>query len=213
MTHRFKPLFVMLLSVGLLAFASSCSKDDPEPEVPQEEIGSATLTFTEVEWDHDHAHEVEDPEIVKVTFDEDGLPPVGTHLHLDAGKTYRLTLTATDFVGRDGAEQEFLEESDIHQIFFLGAPEGVLDYQYADPDNKRVGVTGYLHVLEATENAFVFNVILRHLNKGVKASITDADWNNPNYAQFSGENDLDLKVEVHVVAGDHDHDDHDGHDH
>ncbi len=208
MKHPFKPLFFALLSLGFLAFVSSCSKDDPEPEVPQEEIGSATLTFTEVEWDEDHAHDLDDPEIVEVTFDESGLPPVGAHLHLDAEKTYRLTLRATDFAGREGAEQEFLEESDIHQIFFLGAPEGVLDYQYADADNKRVGVTGYLHVLKPSDS-FVFNVVLRHLEKGAKASITADDWNNTEYTKFPGENDLDLKVEVHVVDGDHDHDDHD----
>lgn len=207
MKHSLRTLSIALLSLGFLAFATSCSKDDPEPEVPQEEIKSATLTFTEVEWHDDGAHDLENPEIVNVTFDESGLPPVGTHLHLDAGKTYRLTLSTTDFAGREGAEQEFLDESDIHQLFFLGAPAGVFDYQYADPDNKQVGVTGYLHVLKPSDS-FVFNVILRHLNKGVKANITADDWNNPNYLQFSGANDLDLKVEVHVVDGDHDGDDH-----
>jgi len=120
---------------------------------------------------------------------------------LDAGKPYRLTLRTTDFAGPEGAEQEFLAESDIHQLCFLGAPDGVLDYQYADPENKRVGITGYLHVLKPSDS-FVFNVILRHLNNGVKANITADDWNNPNYTQFSGANDLDLKVEVHVVDGD-----------
>ena len=206
MKHPFKSLTVAFLSVGVLTFASSCSKDDPVPEIPQEEIGSATLTFTEVEWNGDQAQDLDNPEVVSVTFGQDGLPPVGTHLHLDVGKTYRMTLTTTDFAGREGAEQEFLDESDVHQLFFLGAPEGVLDYQYADPDGKRVGVTGYLHVLQPS--SFVFNVILRHLNEGVKSSITDADWNNSSYTKFSGENDLDLKVEVHVVDGDHDHADH-----
>ena len=207
MKHPFKTLSLGLLSLGFIAFTTSCSKDDPTPEIPQEEIGSATLTFTEVEWHEGDVHDLEDPEVVTVTFDEEGLPPVGTHLHLDAGKTYRLTLSATDFAGRAGAEQEFLEESDVHQLFFLGAPEGVLDYQYADADNKQVGVTGYLHVLKP--ESFVFNVVLRHLNEGVKANITADDWNNPQYTQFSGENDLDLKVEVHVVDGDHDHEEHD----
>lgn len=209
MKHSFKTLSFALLSLGFIAFTASCSKDDPIPEIPQEEIGTATLTFTEVEWHEDHAHDLEDPEVITVTFDDEGLPPVGAHLHLDAGKTYRLTVSATDFAGREGAEQEFLEESDIHQFFFLNAPEGVLDYQYGDADNKQVGVTGYLHVLKPSDS-FVFNVVLRHLNQGVKAGITADDWNNPQYTQFSGENDLDLKVEVHVVEGDHDHE---GHDH
>lgn len=208
MKHSFKKLPVAVVSLAFLAFAAACSKDDPEPEIPQEEIKTATLTFTEVEWHGDHADDLENPEVTEIEF-QDGLPPVGTHLHLDVGKTYRLTLSATDFAGREGAEQEFLDDADIHQVFFLDAPEGVLDYQYADPDNKQVGVTGYLHVLAPSES-FVFNVVLRHLNKGVKAGITADDWNNPDYTKFSGENDLDLKVEVHVVEGDHEeHEDHD----
>ncbi|SEL07431.1 hypothetical protein [Parapedobacter koreensis] len=209
MKKQFKNFSFALLSLGFLAFLSSCSKDDPDPEIPQEEIGGAKLTFTEVEWHGDHADDIENPEIVEVEFDEAGLPPVGAHLHLDVGKTYRLELKAYDFAGRE-SQQEFIEEAHIHQLFFLGAPEGVLDYQYADPDNVQVGVTGYLHVLKTSES-FVFNVILRHLNEGVKSNITADDWNNPNYTQFGGENDLDLKVEVHVVEGDHDHEDE--HDH
>lgn len=191
-----------MLSVAVLAF-TSCSKDDPEPEIPQEDVKSAVLTFTEVEWHTDHADDIENPEVLEVEFDEQGLPPVGLHLHLDAGKTYRLTLTAYDFAGRE-MQQEFVNDADVHQVFILGAPEGVLDYTYGDPDGARVGVTGYLHVLAPSEG-FVFNYVLRHLNAGVKAGITAADWNNPDYTRFGGENDLDLKVELHPVEAGHDH--------
>ncbi len=191
---------IAILSVAFIALAASCSKDDPTPEVPQEEVGKATLTFVEVDWHDGHADDIDDPETFEVQFDEKGLPPVGTHLHLDEGKTYRLTLKTYDFAGRE-SQQEFVNDADIHQVFILGAPAGVLDYAYADPDGKRVGVTGYLHVLKASDE-FVFNFILRHLNKGVKAGITAADWNNANYNRFGGVNDLDLKVPIHPVAGD-----------
>ncbi|MGK6351279.1 hypothetical protein [Parapedobacter sp. DT-150] len=204
MNKQIKKFSVALLSLGFLVVASSCSKDDPEPEIPQEEIGSAKLTFTEVEWHGDHADDLENPEIVEVEFDGQGLPPLGTHLHLDAGKTYRLSLTAYDFAGRE-AQQEFVNDAAVHQVFLLGAPQGMLDYDYADPNDARVGVTGYLHVLAAGDG-FVFNYILRHLNEGVKAGITADDWNNPDYTQFGGENDLDLKVEIHVVEEGHDDD-------
>lgn len=195
---------IILLSLAFITFAASCSKDDPTPEIPQEEVGAAKLTFVEVDWRGDHAVDIDNPETIEVQFDEKGLPPVGTHLHLDAGKTYRLSLTAYDFAGRE-SQQEFVNDADVHQVFILGAPAGVFDYDYADPDGARVGVTGYLHVLSASEG-FVFNFILRHLNKGVKATITANDWNNTNYTRFSGENDLDLKVNIHPVAGgDHGH--------
>lgn len=201
MKHPFKKLPIALLLSAFFALIISCSKDDPQPEIPQEEVGSVKLTFVEVEWHGNHADEIENPETIEVEFNDQGLPPVGTHLHLDAGKTYRLSLTAYDFAGRE-VQQEFLNDAHVHQVFILGAAAGVLDYDYGDADNLRVGVTGYLHVLQASDR-FVFNFILRHLNDGVKSGITADDWNNPTYTKFSGENDLDLKVDIHPVDGGH----------
>lgn len=198
-----KSIIIALFAIGIFGLAA-CSKDDPQPEIPQEEVNGAKLTFVEVAWDGDHAEEMADPETVEITFDDKGLPPVGAHAHLDAGKTYRLTLTAYDFAGRE-MQQEFLNDADAHQVFILGAPDGVLDYTYGDPDDARVGVTGYIHVLKESDG-FPFNYVVRHLNAGVKASITADDWNNPNYAQFGGANDLDLTFELHPVAEGHDHD-------
>ena len=201
MKTTFTTRSVASLSLGFLVFFSACSKDDPAPEIPQEEVGKTTLTFVEVDWHDNHADDVENPETIIVEFDE-GLPPVGTHLHLDAGKTYRLSLKAYDFANRE-IQQEFVNDADVHQVFILGAPDGVLDYDYGDADGARVGVTGYLHVLKPSDG-FVFNFILRHLNEGVKSSITADDWNNPEYTKFTGENDLDLKVDLHPVEGGHD---------
>lgn len=192
-----------LLAIAVLLVAS-CSKD-PIPEVPQEEVASAKLIFTEVDWHGDHADAIDDPEVVEITFDAGGLPPAGLHVHLEEGKTYRLSLVAYDFANRE-IQQEFVNSADRHQAFILGVPAENIDYTYGD---DQVGVTGYVHVLEHAENDFVFNYILRHLNTGVKAGITAADWNNPNYTQFGGSNDLDLKFELHLVE----HDDHDHHDH
>lgn len=195
-----KSALLSALAIVLIGF-SACEKD-PEPELPQEEVGSAKLIFTEVHWHHDHADDIDDPDIVEITFNEQGIPPAGLHVHLEEGATYRLELIAYDFANRE-IQQEFLNSADEHQAFILGAPEGVIDYVYAD---DQVGVTGYLHALEHTESDFVFNYVLRHLRPGVKASITAADWNNPNYTQFTGSNDLDLKFELHIVEhGDHDH--------
>jgi len=197
--------------LSLIAFlftfvwAASCSKDDPTPEKDQEEVGSAELTFTEVKrelhGDHYHYHEVEKPETEKVEFDEKGLPPAGKHLHLDAGKTYRLELKAWDFAKRE-TQQTFVERDDIHQVFITGAPAGVLEYVYADKKKDgtavNVGVTGYLTVLKASDT-FIFRYVMRHLNRGVKANIKASDWNDADFTRFAGANDLDLKVELHPV--------------
>ncbi|WP_257656489.1 hypothetical protein [Parapedobacter lycopersici] len=197
MKNNRKTIIIALLALGTLGI-NACSKDDPQPEIPQEEVNGAKLTFVEVTGENGEV--VTGVEPIEITFDDKGLPPVGAHAHVEEGKTYRLTLTAYDFANRE-MQQEFLNDADRHQVFILGAPDGVLDYVYADPDNARVGVTGYIHVLKASDG-FTFNFIVRHLNEGVKAGITAADWNNTGYNRFGGANDLDLKFELHpVVAG------------
>ncbi|MBE8715302.1 hypothetical protein [Sphingobacterium hungaricum] len=197
-----------IVAFAFIALFTSCSKDDPTPEIDQEEVSTATLTFTEVEGelhnDHYHYNPITDAEVEVVEFGADGLPPAGVHLHLEVGKTYKVALVAKDFTGRE-TQQTFVERHDIHQAFLLGAPADALEYVYADRDaeNKKVsvGVTGYITVLKAS-NTFVFRYVMRHLNEGVKANITADDWNNANYTQFTGANDLDLKVELHLVEED-----------
>lgn len=206
---------LLLASFSLVLTFQSCSKDDPTPENDQEEVGGAQLIFTEVEreahGDHFHYNPIEMPETDTVTFSgTPPLAPVGTHLHLEVGKTYKLELVAKDYAGRE-TQKTFIDRDDIHQVFILGAPTGTLDYVYADKKEDgtkvNVGVTGYLTV-NSLSNTFVLNYILRHLNPGIKQNITALDWNNINYTSFSGATDLDLKVEVHLVDGDHDHDGH-----
>lgn len=220
-----KQINLIILAIGIFFLAASCSKDDPTPEEDQEEVGTAKLVFTEVEreahGDHYHYNDIQNAEVEEVEFGGDGmLPPVGAHLHLHVGKTYRLELFSTDFASRE-TRQTFLDRADIHQAFILKDPaeslEGTLEYVYADrdADGNRVGdvgVTGYLTVVEEADT-FVLRYVLRHLNPGVKENITAEDWSNPNFTQFTGANDLDLKVEVHLVDDDHGHDDDDDHDH
>ena len=154
---------------------------------------------------------MENPEVKEVIFEGSAmLPPVDAHLHLYVGKTYRLELFTTDFAGRE-SQQTFINRADIHQAFILGNPtqslEGTMEYVYADRDadgnRLNVGVTGYLTVVEEADK-FVLRYVMRHLNPGVKESITTEDWSNSDFTQFTGANDLDLKVEVHLV-GDHEH--------
>jgi hypothetical protein len=204
---------LILVAVISLTF-SACKKDSPTPEIPEEEIGKAELILVEVEreahGDHYHYNEIVDATPLTIAFDAKGLPPVGTHVHLEEGKTYKVSLKSFDFAGRE-MHQEFIEKHDTHQAFFLGAPTGTLTYVYADrdKDNKKVnvGVTGYLTVDTHADQGFIFRYVLRHLNPGVKANITAANWNDLDFAsKFAGANDLDLKFEVHLVDdGGHDH--------
>jgi len=201
--------YYLFILATVMAIAFNACKKDPKPEIPGEEIGKAELTFLEVEreahGDHYHYNIIEDAQPLTIAFDANGLPPVGTHAHLHEGATYKLTLKAYDFAGRE-MQQEFLDKPEIHQAFITGAPHGVLSYVYADRDRENqkinVGITGYLTV-NAASAGFIFRYALRHLNPGVKANITAENWNDQDFAvKFSGANDLDLKFELHPVAED-----------
>jgi len=214
-----KKLSLFAFALMFVWAASSCSKDDPTLENNQEEVGKAWLIFTEVKrelhGDHYHYHAVENPTSDTIRFDDKGLPPVGAHLHLTEGKTYRLDLKAFDFANRE-TQHTFVEKDDIHQAFITGAPAEVLEYAYADKKGDKsvnVGVTGYLTILKETEKGFDFRYTMRHLNAGVKAAIKASDWNK-DPAGFAGANDLDLTFDLHPVEGEHhDHDGGEGGDH
>ncbi|NGM64257.1 hypothetical protein [Sphingobacterium sp. SGR-19] len=208
-----KQINLFILAISILFFAPSCSKDDPIPEEDQEEVGIATLVFTEVKRElhegHYHYHDIEGAETISVKFEgKDLAPPVNAHLHLKVDKSYRLELKSTDFLGRE-SQQTFVDRAETHQAFILGDETGSLEYEYADQDANgktvNVGVTGYLTVRKEAD-IFVLRYVLRHLNPGVKENIKASDWNNKDFTKFTGANDLDLEVPVHLVhEGDHDH--------
>lgn len=197
-----KHIFTILIAITTL---SSCSKDDPTPEIDQEELGSASLTFTPVEKKEVNGTTTylpiagEESQEVKFTGAQ-LLPPVDLHLHLHVGETYKMELKSFDFANRE-SQQTFIQRADSHQAFLLNAPTGSLDFVYAD---DQVGVTAYITTLKET-NSFSLRYIMRHLNTGVKSRIKPSDWNNSNYSQFTGANDLDLKFTVHFTEEHHDH--------
>jgi hypothetical protein len=191
-------LLTAMIGLAVISFPS-CSKDEPVAEQDQEEVGKTTILLQEVEWEGDfrtgHAHEVAGAAIDTIEFDEKGNAPVGFHLHVHTGTSYKMTLIARDYAGRE-IQQTFQDRADIHQAILLGAPAGVLDYTYAD---NQVGVDGYLHVV-STASTFTLQYIMRHLNPGVKSGVTADDWNNTEYQRdLAGATDLDLKFEIHPV--------------
>jgi hypothetical protein len=136
------------------------------------------------------------------------LPPVGEHIHLEKGKTYRFELKATDFSGRE-TQHTFVEKAENHFVFILGIPESAAEVVYkdkkADGTSVAVGVTGYITVLQA-QPTFQIRYIMRHLNNNIKPNINpNTDWSNNNFTQFTGANDLDLKFEAHFVDDEHGH--------
>ena len=186
------------LLAGVILTFNACKKDDPKPEVSQEEFKSVVFNFIELEAHGDHYHTTTDT--VKVIFGEDGNSSK-SHYDLHANATYRLKIVAYDFAGRE-MQDEFVEEADEHQLFLTGAQDGVLSYKYED---DKVGVTGLLSTLQPSNGSMTLTAVLRH---GLDKSKTTAnDWNNPNHASFGGSADFTLKFPLHVVEGD----DHEGH--
>ncbi|WP_256011914.1 hypothetical protein [Desertivirga xinjiangensis] len=183
------------LATGLILTFNACKKDDPEPEVAQEEFKSVVFNFIELEADDDHFHETTDT--VKIVFGADG-NATRSHYDLHADAVYRLKVVAYDFAGRE-MQDEFVEEADEHQMFITGAQEGVLDYTYED---DKVGVTGRLSTLKPSDGSMTLTAVLRH---GLdKSKTTAADWDDANHVRFGGSADFTLKFPLHVVEGDHD---------
>lgn len=175
---------------------SSCSKDDPVPEIDQEEYDAAELIFAHGEI-RDGSF-VESGETTKISISETG-ETTPHHTHLAEGETYRLKVNL--FHDGKSINQEIIDAGDEHQFFFVGAPEGVFDYGYED---SKVGLQGILTVTGHSDSAFDWNLVLRHgLNKDHAAA---QQWDNPNYVQAGGADDLNATVELHVTtSGDHDH--------
>jgi len=205
--------FITLIFATILLL-SSCSKDNPIPEVDQEEVSGASLRLIEVEaeehGDHYHYHDLIDGDTTIITFSgENFLPPVDTHVHLEVGKAYKFELTIKDFAGRE-SQQSFIEREDQHFAFLLGVPTESIIAEYADrkldSTKVKVGINGYLRIQKASES-FTFRYVMRHLNPGVKEQINPlTDIFNEEFNKFGGANDIDLKFPMHLVADDH-HDD------
>lgn len=193
-----KTQLLSILSLALIiAFGfSSCSKDDPVPEIDQEEYDAAELKFIPLEAVDGELRESGEP--VTITFSPDG-KSTPSHSHLTEGETYRLKITL--FHDGESINQEILDAGDEHQFFFTGAPEGVFDYRYED---QNVGLTGVLTVTGHSDEAFDWNIVLRHgLNKNHAAA---QEWDNADYVQAGGADDVNVTTELHVTAtGGHDH--------
>lgn len=197
-----KHIFTLLIAIVTL---NSCSKNDPIPEVDQEELNSASLTFTAVTKNISNETitytPIESEAVQTIEFTGTQLlPVVGEHVDLHVGHTYKMELKTIDFAGRE-SQQTFLQRADTHQAFLLDAPNNSIEFVYGD---NQVGVTAYITILEES-NTLTLRYIMRHLNKDVKSKIAASDWNNPNFTQFTGANDLDLKFQAHFTE------DHNGH--
>lgn len=190
----------VIFAVVLFAL-TSCKKDNPQPEVNQEEFDKTELIFVELDGINGQYHEHDTA--LTVSFDASGKPNKH-HYHIKKG-TYRLYINL--YSKGVLINQEILDEADEHQFFFNGAPTGVLNYTYED----NVGLKGILEVLQGSET-FDLNVVLRH---GIRKTTPMLPWNSSRseYAKAGGTYDLNVTFELHPFENEHIDDAHSGHSH
>lgn len=182
-------LSIAAIAIILIVSFSSCSKNDPVPELDQEEYNSVQVTYEQ----GTYTNNVFTPsgENTIVTFTKDGTPTPGT-ISLTEGESYRMKINI--LLDDKSINQEIIDEADEHQFFFLGSPDGVFDYKYED---DQVGLTGILSALKQTNATFDFQILLRHaLNKDHAAA---QSWNSAEYVEAGGADDLNIKLKIQVL--------------
>lgn len=192
-----KNQILSILAVALLFVVSfsSCSKNDPVPEVDQEEHDAVQLVLQHGSIINDEF--IASDEETIINFAKNGTP-TPKHVHITEGKSYRMKINM--LYNGENINQEIIDEADEHQFFFLGAPDGVFDYKYED---SNIGLQGILTVLSHSDSNFNFNIILRHgLNKD---HLSAQAWNSKTYVQAGGADDLNIKVELHATEADEQH--------
>lgn len=188
-------LSIFAIALLLLVSFSSCSKNDPVPELDQEEHDAVQVVLQHGSVENNTF--IASGEETVINFSKNGVP-TPKHVHLTEGKTYRMKINM--FYDGENINQEIIDEADEHQFFFSGAPDGLFDYTYED-DN--IGLQGILRVLDHSDSNFKFKFILRHgLNKDHASAQV---WNSKNYVQAGGADDLNVEVEFHVTSAAEEH--------
>jgi hypothetical protein len=195
---KFNCIFVMLFTLTTLISFQACKKEDPKPEVDQEEFNRAVISFTKLD-----ANGNPTAIVVNAQFDDfehDHEPDAGgtedthTAIDLETGVKYRMEVKL--FVDQELINSEIMDEADLHQFFFLPSVSGAMTYQYEDRDknNKPVGLSGLIEFTAAGE--LELNIVLRHnLEKDHAAA---ANWNSANHADAGGAEDLNISLDIHA---------------
>lgn len=171
MKKLFRSYLTFLLLGSLLVTASSCDGDDPDPELPKEEVHSARLVL--------------DIEGVKTGYATATYTPGSTpSIELLANKTYVGTLTLFNKAG-DDITSEIVAEADSHEVFYEAT--GGITVTKTDQDSKGRPL-GLVSSIKTT-NAGQATMKIRLMHQPKKGATSDPT---------NGETDLDMTVNVLV---------------
>lgn len=228
-----KNRFAAFVLVGFTVFSlTSCNKDGDEPikeGIMRAELILTELSGEAAEAHGDHFHGLDgatEGESITIKFDEKGTATSNGHLHLEADAIYKIQLKAWDHTDKE-VQNDFIASkavADTYKAFLIGGDfilnpasddeSGAIfqpreqtygDGTAVDGKFETTGILSYFTVGHDNEGAAKkVAYVLRKLDPGVKAKIERTDWNRSDYAtQFSGENVLELKFEIHAEEGHH----------
>lgn len=186
--NNLKSIFLFTFILTLIVSFSSCKKDNPILEDDQEEFHNAEVVFTNLSDPDDK---------LTISFDQKGIAEK-SHYHLLAGNQYKMEIAI--FHDGKNINQEFIDDIQEHKFFFIALETAVTNYVYKDND---LGLNGEI-TFGDLDTSFDFQIILRHgLNKNHSSA---KDWNSKDYRNAGGVDDLVLKMPMHLVSSEEDHD-------
>lgn len=180
MKNYSKLSIIFLFFIINLSF-TSCKRNDPVPEIDQEEFNEVKVTFTNLS-DEDNT--------VIVTINKEGNPDQEFYTLLK-NSSYLMEIEL--YNNSSSINDELIEDINEHQFFFIAPSDAIDEYTYKD-DN--LGLKGEIKFSERT-NEFAFNIILRHgLNKSHPAA---QNWNSSNFAEAGGADDLSTAFKIKLI--------------
>jgi len=180
-----KLLTIILLSSVIIL--SSCSKDDPDPVLPQEVITSLTYTLTSTSGAVFN-FKFEDPD------GDGGIEPTVTADDIPANTTFtgRIELLNQTLDPIEDVTLEVLEEDLDHQFFYSSTLNGVsISYQDQDSAGNPLGVD--TEVTTGAAGNGQLTVILRHEPVKDAEGVSTGDITNAG-----GETDIEVTFNLNV---------------
>lgn len=187
-----KYLKIISLAMMLPLLAISCKKKpNPILEVPQEELDDVQVHFILLD-DNQQAT----TDTTSIIFDKNGASNIDL-LTVHAAKKYLMLIHI--FNEEESINEEIMEDGDMHQFFFIPSDSGLItSFEYLDEDQNGRAI-GLKNKIEwaATEITTDFKIILRHgLDKSHENAV---DYNDPNYRNAGGEDDLQVSFEIKTI--------------
>lgn len=169
--------------LGLLTF-SSCKKEDPVHEHDQEEYDKIVVNFIKL---NANGNETNDTTAITLDAHGDATP---SSITLGSDQSYRVMMNL--YSHDESINAEIIADADEHQFFFFANPStAIATYEYRD---GQIGLDGKM-TFQGVGNANL-NIILRH---GLDKTHADAlPYNNPNYRNAGGADDLNITFPVHI---------------